>query len=235
MSTDTTEHLTAGDPAELDAPLPPEQLSGPARALYDQAAGSDGYHFDVTVDVRDAVEEIVAARLGSIYWNGSWKPGEGSLTVTRIHPLYFVAGGAGDVDIDMTVGTDARAQLVAALRGARLSVGQRGGHRVVVRHPTLTDGEHDATILADIDLDLVTFAEVNSHGIALRGVIEKVRAWPLGAPLLDDEHPEQYPCTSSSCLEHNPVGHLIGPYIAPERAELGALRGQICTLTMRTR
>lgn len=222
----------AGDPAEIGAPLPLDALSDDAQSLYRAAADAYGA-YKVTVDEhRDAAEELAAANLARVHWNGpDWKPGEGTLSIVRLHRAYFVAAGRGPLTVEVRVGRDDRPALLGFLTGVSMHRFDRDPHkwRVVTRHPTMTDAEHAATILADLTVDLVTFADVDGWGRThLRGVLTELRAWPLGGSLGDDLEWCTY------CAEHGNGAHPIGPYLPPERADLDGLHGSIVTLVLST-
>lgn len=230
---------TAGDPADIGAPQIPETLSGSAAELYNAAAQKHGAYNVTVAEHADAVAEIVAANLGTVHWNGGdWKPGEGSLWVQRLHPLYFVADGSGDTTIEIRTGDPHRGtdRLLGVLAGAALTKTNDGRrHHLTSRHRTVTDGEHDATHLVNAELDLVTFDDVDRRGRThLRAVITELAAWPLGAELADPRDDRGITeCTY--CAENHDNAHPIGAYLPPERPELKALHGTVVTLVVTRR
>lgn len=149
------------------------------------------------------------------------------VTTATSAAVAFGAGGAGSLVVEVRVpGRLDRGALLGYLAGATMHRDDRAPDRwrLEVRHPHMTDGDHDATVLARPTLDLVNFSDVDALGRThLRGVISALLAWPLDTEVLDER--SVHWCTY--CEERGHGGHPVGPYMPPERDEHKALLGRV--------
>lgn len=218
----------------------PSELSDHALAIYEKALRKQRTlqqgEIATPEDVA-AAKEIAAAGLGSyrfFEYNGSH-----ALWVTELASDFFTAGEPSEAEglrVEVFVSPPSRRYLrddglmLACMDGAEIyRMDARGDApwrpwRVVCRHATATDFEHDGVILGEIEVDDLT-PELLGPVSSYFARIVSVRGWPFGSDPFAYEGDRDYAPGSSCDGECGLAPHPFGPYVPPERQELEKYAG----------
>ena len=226
-------------------------LSETAKKVYRKTCGEYSKSLSVSHDDTDtltACREIAAAGRGKFYEpTGTESYEKGHLRVVQVAKELSVARSGSTynnlsyvevgVHHNMNPSNDDEAVLLACLHGAEVYRKDTNSRmlpawRIIVRHDSATDFEHDRSTLADLTIINPVFTEVNGTRTVLVGTLGDMDAYPADVDFLtvddaDSGTPEM--CADSHC-DRDP--HMIARYSPPERDSLKRLLGRAVKVTI---
>jgi len=215
----------------------PSELSDDARTLFARSV-SEGHTLQMkpwyTPDLQPAIDEIVEAGLGSYDMSHFSDEDHHYLWTKRVSKRYTNAVGRDDgftVEIRLVQPSSSRwddGPIVVEFDGAHIDksssrrpIGDGTSWRVICRHNTGTDFEHDSMILGDVWLHSVTLHDIYPDGrVVLLGTVFEANLYDYGVDPFKISNGDYTPredgklemCRDKRCE----APHPIGPYIAPE-------------------